>query len=296
MRFVMGKIGILDVGGGLRSIYGAGVFDYCMDNGIEFDYAIGVSAGSANIGSFVSRQRGRNYRFYHDYAMRPQFLDLKNRFRTGYACDIDYMYGTLANEGGEDPWDFDTAVANPMECVAVTTDANTGKPVYFTKEAFARDNFFPFKASSNIPILNRPWYVGGMPCFDGGISDPLPIYKAFRDGCERVVVILTLPRNQLLNPRKDYFWAKAMKPKYPNTAIRVKHRSQTYNRQLLKTKELEKEGKVLIIAPESVFGMKTLTQDADTLDRLYHCGYADAKAIPGFLAKAGFDGKHSSGL
>ncbi len=41
--------GIVDVGGGLCGIYGAGIFDYCMEQGIHFDYCIGVSAGSANV-------------------------------------------------------------------------------------------------------------------------------------------------------------------------------------------------------------------------------------------------------
>ena len=27
--------GIVDVGGGLRGIYGAGIFDYCMEQGIR---------------------------------------------------------------------------------------------------------------------------------------------------------------------------------------------------------------------------------------------------------------------
>ena len=31
---------------------------------IYFDYCIGVSAGSANCASYVSRQRGRNLEFY----------------------------------------------------------------------------------------------------------------------------------------------------------------------------------------------------------------------------------------
>ena len=39
------KIGVVDVGGGYRGIYAAGVLDYCMDNGIRFDTGIGVSAG-----------------------------------------------------------------------------------------------------------------------------------------------------------------------------------------------------------------------------------------------------------
>jgi len=41
-------IGFVDVGGGTRGIFGAGVFDYCIDHGIECDYFVGVSAGAAN--------------------------------------------------------------------------------------------------------------------------------------------------------------------------------------------------------------------------------------------------------
>ena len=48
------KIGNFDVGGGLRGIYAAGVFDWCMENGVQFDYGIGISAGSANLASYLS--------------------------------------------------------------------------------------------------------------------------------------------------------------------------------------------------------------------------------------------------
>ena len=30
----MEKIGVIDVGGGLRGIYAAGVFDWCMENDV----------------------------------------------------------------------------------------------------------------------------------------------------------------------------------------------------------------------------------------------------------------------
>ena len=48
------KTGIVDVGGGLRGIYAAGVFDYCLDRDIHFDLSIGVSAGSANVASWTT--------------------------------------------------------------------------------------------------------------------------------------------------------------------------------------------------------------------------------------------------
>ena len=66
------KLGIVDVGGGTRGIYGAGVFDYLMDHDIQFDYAIGVSAGSANAVSYHAGQRGRNLGFYDTYAFRRE--------------------------------------------------------------------------------------------------------------------------------------------------------------------------------------------------------------------------------
>ena len=45
-------LGIIDVGGGNRGAFGAGVLDYCMDHGIMADYCIGVSAGK-NVNSFT---------------------------------------------------------------------------------------------------------------------------------------------------------------------------------------------------------------------------------------------------
>lgn len=72
------KTGIVDVGGGLRGIYAAGVLDCCLDAGIRFDMAIGVSAGSANIASYLAGQRGRNYRFYTEYAFRKEYIDRKS--------------------------------------------------------------------------------------------------------------------------------------------------------------------------------------------------------------------------
>ena len=45
--------GLIDVGGGMRDIYGAGVLDCFIDNNITFDVCIGVSAGSATITATV---------------------------------------------------------------------------------------------------------------------------------------------------------------------------------------------------------------------------------------------------
>ena len=85
------KTGIVDVGGGLRGIYAAGVLDYCMDKGIRFDLGIGVSAGSANLISYAAGQRGRNYRFYTDYSQRREYMGVGDFLKSGPYINMDYM-------------------------------------------------------------------------------------------------------------------------------------------------------------------------------------------------------------
>lgn len=100
------KIGVIDVGGGLRGIYAAGVFDWCLENGVKFDYGIGISAGSANLASYLSGQRGRNYLFYEEYSMRRQYMGAGNMLRSGSFLNLQYIYGTLSNAGCENPLDL----------------------------------------------------------------------------------------------------------------------------------------------------------------------------------------------
>lgn len=97
------KTAVVDVGGGMRGIYAAGVLDYCLDQGITFDLGIGVSAGSANISSFVAGQRGRNYPFYTDYPHRKEYMGLHELVRDRAYLNLDYVYGTLSNSDGENP-------------------------------------------------------------------------------------------------------------------------------------------------------------------------------------------------
>ena len=43
------RTAMIDVGGGFRAIYGAGVMDRMLEDGIHVDHCYGVSAGSANM-------------------------------------------------------------------------------------------------------------------------------------------------------------------------------------------------------------------------------------------------------
>ncbi len=277
------KLGVIDVGGGVRGSYGAGVFDFCMDRGVDFDYGIGVSAGSANFVSYMAGQRGRNYRFYTEYTFRPQYMGLGNFLRSGNFIGLDYIYTDLSASWGEDPLDFDLVLQSGKEFWVVATNAETGEPIYFDGcKEMSQDDYGAIKGSCCVPVVNRPYPVNGVPCYDGGISDPVPLKKAFEDGCDHVVLILTRPRDDYRTADKDIRMARFMR-KYPKSRERMATRSLVYNEGLDLAKELEAEGKVTIIAPADISGMKTLTKDRDAIARLYSDGYEDARVLERFL-------------
>ncbi|MBQ6314548.1 MAG: patatin family protein [Mogibacterium sp.] len=279
------KFGIIDVGGGMRDAYGAGVFDWCNDNNVIFDYCIGVSAGSANLSSYLAGQRGRNLKFYTDYDLRDECMSMKNFAKTRNFVDLEYIYGEMSNSTGECPLDFEAVVRNPAEYKIVATDALSGKPYYFDKSDMAQDDYCAIKASSCVPAANQPYYVKGTRYFDGGISDPIPVAKCFADGCDKVVLILTRPRDFERSPKKDRLTAGILRASYPNAAVAMSKRAETYNYELRLAKKYEAEGKVLIIAPDDIGDMKTLTKDREMIEELYHKGYRDAEAIRAFVSE-----------
>lgn len=281
------KTGVVDVGGGLRGIYAAGVFDYCLDAGIRFDVCIGVSAGSANIASYLAGQRGRNYQFYSEYSFRKEYMSFRNfAFKKSY-IDMNYLYGTLSNSTGENPLDYPKIVRNPSEMLVVASNAQTGKAAYFNKNDLKQDNYSILKASCSIPFVCRPYEIDGVPYYDGALSDPVPVEKAFQYGCDKVVVILTKPEDFIRNPKRDEKFAKRIQKKYPVSAENLRQRAEKYNREVELAKQYRDQGRVLIIAPDDTCGVDTLTRDREALQCFYKKGYKDAQTIQEFLKLSG---------
>ena len=277
------KTAVIDVGGGLRGIYAAGVFDRCMDESISFDLGIGVSAGSANIASYLAGQRGRNYVFYTEYTARKKYMSFSNFIFKGSYIDLDYVYGTLSNSGGENPLDYAAIAANPTQFIVVATNALTGEAKYFDKSDLAQDNYDIFKASSAIPFVCRPYVIGGVPYYDGAVSDPVPVKKALDMGCDKVVLILTKPRTTRRTPEKDKKLAHFIRKKYPLAAAGLERRAENYNAGVELAERYEKEGRLLIVAPKDTCGMDTLTRDKTAMENFYNMGVSDGTAIIDFL-------------
>lgn len=277
------KTTVIDTGGGLRGIYGAGVLDRCIEKGISFDRCIGVSAGSANTASFLTGQHGRNFRFYTQYAKRTDYMSASNILKKHSYLDLDYIYGVLSNSGGEDPLDYDALMKNPTEYTVVATDAESGKPFYFSKADMRQNDYGILKASCCIPIACKAYTVGEKQYYDGGVSDAIPIEYALDAGADRIVLILTRPIDADVSFDKERLCSVLLKSKYPNVSEALLKRGERFHNSIELAKKLEKDGRLIIIAPSDIGHLKTLTKDIGDLTALYERGKQDAELIKDFF-------------
>ncbi|MCD8004330.1 MAG: patatin family protein [Oscillospiraceae bacterium] len=266
------KTGLIVEGGGMKCAYSAGVLDGFLDGGISFGCCVGVSAGSANLASYLAGQRGRNLRFYTVHTEKGDFFGPKSFLKTGNLFGLQYIYGTLSNSGGEDPLDFQAVSDNPAQFQIVATNARTGTPVYFDKSDMRQDDYRPIMASSAIPAVCRPVEIGGSLYYDGGISNALPAGRALEMGCEKLVVILSKPGDYVKKPEGHRFWYSRLCRKYPETVKAIDRRHLMYREGQQILFDLEAQGKAFVFAPDNPPKMGTYSMNQQAERQLYDLG------------------------
>ncbi len=276
-------IGIVDIGGGLRGIYTSGIYDYLLDNNIKIDYCIGVSSGSANLINYVAGQRGRSKKFYQDYSFEKKAMGIGAYFKYGMLINLDYLYSEISNSTGKDPADYEAVKNSTINFNTVATEALTCKPRYFTKDDLSKDDYTLLKACCAMPAACRkPIAFKGTQFFDGGLSDPIPYKKAFADGCDKVIICITSPKDFRKAPMSERL-VNIFLHKYPEIRNSVLTMHNSYNNGIEEIFELEKQGKALVVYPEECFGIDTLTREKEGMEKLYQLGYNDGKKIEEYL-------------
>ena len=266
------KTGIVFEGGAFRTVFSCGVMDAFLENDIMPDYMIGVSAGAAYGVSYASRQPGRNYKLITTYCHDRRYMGAVNlinpRNRSYYG--LKFAYDTIPNELL--PFDYDAFNNYPGEFIAVVTNVLTGKAEYLPVDANDRKNTI-LQATCALPLLFPFIYIDGTPYLDGGLSDSIPFEKAFKDGCDRVVVVLTRePGYQKHTGHSTRAVARAFL-KYPEVAKDLMKRAKRYNKCLERLEKYEKEGKVIVIRPDSTKGFGRMERNLGKIDALYQDGY-----------------------
>jgi predicted patatin/cPLA2 family phospholipase len=274
------KIGLIVEGGGMKCAYSAGILDRFLDDNITFDYVSGVSAGSANAASFLAGQKGRNRRFYTDHIDNPEFFGIKSLIHTGNLFNLHHIYSTLTNSDGTDPLDYDAIAENPAEYVISATDACTGKPAYFDGHSMPRDDYRIIMASSALPAVCHPVRLdNGRLYFDGGVSDAIPADKALLDGCDKVVIISSKPRDFVKKPEGMKALYSLLLIRYPAIKRDIDNRHIMYKKCQDRMFELEREGRAFLFCPSRHLPMGTYAMDKEANQKLYDLGIGDYDAM-----------------
>lgn len=270
------KIGLLCEGGGTKAAYTAGVLQCFLDNGIEFPYTAGISAGAFCLLAFVSKQKDRLKLTAVDATTRKEAVGLipilKEHTVFGINATYDYVENSI-------PMDWDTFYHSPTECEIGLYNIPTGEVEYFPKKYNDKEGLL-IKAACSLLMLTKPVVFQDTLYMDGGLIDMIPIKQALRQNCDKVIFISTKEENYVRKPAPwwQLFAAKLVYPGQDYVQKDLKLRHERYNEQWKILKDLEAEGKALILRPSMDMKISRYTTDKEKLEPWYQLGYTDTAA------------------
>ncbi|MBP5459602.1 MAG: patatin family protein [Clostridia bacterium] len=266
------KTGLILEGGSMRGLFSAGVMDVFLENDVQFDGAIGVSAGATFGCNYKSHQPGRVIRYNKRFARDPRYCSFASLLTTGNLYNAKFCYHTMPSK--LDVFDFETFRKSPMEFWVVTTDAETVEPVYHELKTGDEKDMEWLRASASLPIAARPVELDGRKYMDGGVSDSLPLAFFESQGFEKNVVILTQPKGYVKPIQKSLGLTKFLLHGQDRLYARLENRHNEYNEQLAYVTRREEDGAIFAIYPEEPLDVGFIVHDPDEMQRVYDMGRA----------------------
>ena len=264
-------------GGGFRASYTAGIANVLLDQGINFGYVCGLSAGASHTVDYTSRDRVRVRRSFIDFATLPDRGGLRSILRGKGYFDADYDYAGCIDDGYM-PFDWDAFVASDAQIAIQSFDGETGQTVEFRKEDMT-DIYAMIddvRMSSTLPGFMHPLLLNGHRMFDGGLGEGagIPTRLAEEDGYTKFLFVATRPRGYRKTAPKGAYrrLLERAHDRYPYLSVALLTRYERYNAELGRMERLEREGKALIVYPE-IMPLKSTTQDVAVLRDAYLLGY-----------------------
>lgn len=271
--------GLVLEGGAMRGLFSAGVIDVLMENGIQFDGVIGVSAGACFGCNYLSDQPGRSIRYNLQYAKDDRYCSFKSLITTGDIYGARFCYHELPEV--LDVFDADTFEKSKSDFYIVATSVDTGEAVYKKIDHINYDAMEWIRASASMPLFANIVEVDGGRYLDGGVADSIPV-KAFNKlGYDINVTVLTKPRGYRKSASKVMPLIRHKYKEYPEFVKAMENRHIYYNEQLRDVFEYEKAGTNFVICPKSPLPIGHITHDRLKMQETYDLGRLEAtEALP----------------
>ena len=278
------KIGLVLEGGAMRGMYTAGVLDIMMDNNINIDGIIGVSAGALFGVNYFSKQRGRVIRYSKRFARNLRYMSMLSLLFTGNVVNKRFAYYKVPTK--LDIFDEEEFIKNNKCYYVVVTNVKTGKPEY-KKIDNCLSSLEVLRASSALPMASKLVKLDNKFYLDGGISDAIPIMKCKKLGFDKIIVVLTQPIDYRKKPLDEKTITKISKKfkNYPKLVDTMKKRYKNYNDTVERIIEMEKKGEVFVIRPSKQINVKIIERNKEKLQEVYDLGIRDANKMIDALKK-----------
>lgn len=264
------KRGLVLEGGAMRGLFTTGITDVMMEAGIEPDGLIGVSAGAAFGCNYKSRQPGRAIRYNKRFARDKRYCSWQSWLKTGDLYNAEFGYHIVPAK--YDIFDDKAFNENPMEFYVVCTDVTTGKAVYKQLKESTPLTYDWIRASASMPLASKVVELEGQKVLDGGVADSIPLEYFERIGYDRNVVILTQPEGFIKERNPLMPLMRIALRHYPNMIKAMDTRHLMYNRQLEYVRQAEREGRCLVIRPETAIPIGHISHDPKEMQRVYEMG------------------------
>ncbi len=272
-------------GGAFRGTYTSGVIDCLMENDINLQTTVGVSAGALNGFCYVSGEIGRAAFLSIDQRHNKDYIGVKNLVTAGSVVNFEYFFK-----------EYDELFAINEERIfnsgrkfyVMATNIKTGK-----QEAFDNSDketlYKAIQASASMPLVSRPVKIGEDYYLDGGSAIKLPIRFALAQNFPKIIFVATREASYRRKEiSKEFELMKVRYVRYPNFVSGLKKANVYYNNDCDLIDELVAMGEIYRIAPSKPVTIGRMEDDVEVLNELYRLGYEDTQnqieAIKEYLA------------
>lgn len=271
----MQELTLILEGGALRSVYTSGVLDVLMKYKIEANYILGVSAGALTGMNYVSKQPKRSAEINIEYCDNPRYIGIKALRKEKGFIGYDYLFNEISKK--ENPFDFETFKMSEQKFISVISNCEKGITEYVEKNDCKENVFKVVQASSSMPLFSKIVKIGNNHYLDGAVTMPIPVDWAIERDHKNIIVVLTRDREyrkpEVSNAMKRVY--KRVYRKYPKLVEKLCTMPERYNNIKVHINDLEKQGRIMVIAPKTPVTVSRLEKDKEKLKKLYEDGKND---------------------
>lgn len=261
-------------GGGLRGAFSAGVLaELARDGSLRLDACYATSSGAPSAAYLLTGQIEDAVRIWQDFTSGSQLIAPGRLLRGKSLMDLDRLIDVFREQVR---LNVDRLPAATPLFVSVT-NCNNAQAEHLR---CSQDNAFALlKATMALPFAYGPTIsIEGVPYFDGGLVDSIPLRMAMTHGAERVIVVLTQPRGYRKRPSRQM--AKLLAAyyrRYPALTAAFAQRFQRYNDCLDELERLEDDGAINVIRPRSKLPATRLSRSRQDIVSTLNQGRTEAR-------------------